>query len=108
MIILLITFGSVLAMGLPLVVAFFGIGVGLAQFTLLDLRAEHAAVRSTAGVDDWYWCWYRYTVFIVTRYRHELHEGAMPVRVNTVALNTAGRAVLFAGIIVVISMLGRS
>ena len=106
MIILLITFGSVLAMGLPLVVAIFGIGVGLAQLTLLThvLNTPQFAPQLASmigigvGID--------YALFIVTRYRHELHEGATPVRANTVAMNTAGRAVLFAGIIVVISMLG--
>jgi RND superfamily putative drug exporter len=106
MIILLITFGSVLAMGLPLVVALFGIGVGLAQLTLLThvLNTPEFAPQLASmigigvGID--------YALFIVTRYRHELHEGATPARANTVAMNTAGRAVLFAGITVVISMLG--
>ncbi len=106
MIILLITFGSVLAMGLPLVVALFGIGVGLAQLTLLThvLNTPEFAPQLASmigigvGID--------YALFIVTRYRHELHEGATPAAANRVAMNTAGRAVLFAGITVVISMLG--
>jgi RND superfamily putative drug exporter len=47
-----------------------------------------------------------YALFIVTRYRQGLHEGREPEEAAVVAINTAGRAVLFAGTTVVISLLG--
>ena len=105
MIILLITFGSVLAMGLPLVVAIFGIGVGLAQLTLLThvLNTPQFAPQLASmigigvGID--------YALFIVTRYRHELHEGATP-QFDASRHEHRRSGVVFAGIIVVISMLG--
>ena len=76
--ILLIAFGSVLAMGLPIMTALFGIGTGLAVVTLLArvLDVPSFAPQVTAmigigvGID--------YALFISTRYREALHEGAEP------------------------------
>src|SRR3546814_7899390 len=47
-----------------------------------------------------------YALFIVTRYRQALHEGRAPRAAVVESLDTAGRAVLFAGSTVVISVLG--
>ena len=106
MIILLIAFGSVLAMGLPIGTALFGIGTGVAIVlsvrTIVDMpdftTAAVAMVGLGVGID--------YALFIVTRYREDLAAGADPERAVTHALDTAGRAVLFAGTTVVISVLG--
>ncbi len=105
-VILLITFGSVLAMGLPLVVALFGIGVGMAVLTLLShgvSTPEFTPIMASmigiaVGID--------YALFIVTRQRQGIHEGRTPEDANRVAMGTAGRAVLFAGATVVIALLG--
>ncbi len=105
-IILLITFGSVLAMGLPIMTALFGIGIGL---SLVLLSANWISVPNFTpqlasmigigvGID--------YALFIVTRYRQGLHEGLDPQAAVVLAMTTSGRAVLFAGIVVVISFLG--
>jgi putative drug exporter of the RND superfamily len=106
MIILLIAFGSVLAMGLPIGTALFGIGTGIA--IVLTVRnfvdmpdfttAAVAMVGLGVGID--------YALFIVTRYRENLHAGLDPERSVIRAIDTAGRAVLFAGTTVVISVLG--
>jgi len=104
--ILLIAFGSLLAMGLPIMTALFGIGIGLATVTLLArvLGIPSFAPQVTAmigigvGID--------YALFISTRYREALHEGADPERAVVHAIDTSGRAVLFAGSTVVISLLG--
>ncbi|MEV4258612.1 MMPL family transporter, partial [Spirillospora sp. NPDC049652] len=106
MCILLIAFGSVLAMGLPIVTALFGIGTALALIGLLGhlLPAPSfspivaALIGLGVGID--------YALFIVTRYREALHDGEDPETATVTALATAGRAVLFAGTTVVIAMLG--
>src|SRR4051794_28315360 len=106
MIILLLAFGSVLAMGLPIGTALFGIGTGaaivLSVRTVVDMpdftTAAVAMVGLGVGID--------YALFIVTRYREDLSAGADPERSVVHALDTAGRAVLFAGTTVVISVLG--
>jgi RND superfamily putative drug exporter len=106
MIILLIAFGSVLAMGLPISTALFGVGTGVAFVLMLrsviDMpdftTAAVAMVGIGVGID--------YALFIVTRYREHLSAGLDPERSVVRAIDTAGRAVLFAGSTVVISVLG--
>ncbi len=106
MIILLIAFGSVLAMGLPIGTALFGIGTGIALVlmarNLIDMpdftTAAVAMVGIGVGID--------YALFIVTRYRENLAAGLGPERSVVHSIDTAGRAVLFAGSTVVISVLG--
>ncbi|WP_018655185.1 MMPL family transporter [Actinomadura flavalba] len=105
-VILLIAFGSVLAMGLPIVTALFGIGTGLALIMLLGhlLPAPSfspivaALIGLGVGID--------YALFIVTRYREGLHDGLDPEDSTVLAITTAGRAVLFAGTTVIIALLG--
>lgn len=109
-VVLLITFGSLLAMGLPIVTALLGLGTGLgliALFTHLvdtpDFSSELAAMIGLGvGID--------YSLFILTRFREAyLGPGATHGRVResvVQAMDTAGRAVLFAGTTVVIALLG--
>ncbi len=104
--ILLIAFGSLLAMGLPIMTALFGIGVGLAFVTLLarvlDIPSFAPQVTAMIGIG----VGIDYALFISTRYREALHDGADPERAVVHAIDTSGRAVLFAGSTVVISLLG--
>jgi putative drug exporter of the RND superfamily len=105
-VILLVAFGSVLAMGLPILVALFGVGIGVAFVELLsrvvttpDFATQLASMIGIGvGID--------YALFIVTRYREGLTEGLDPMRAVIRAIDTAGRAVVFAGCTVVISILG--
>jgi len=105
-VVLLIAFGSLLAMGLPIATALMGIGSGLALIALLGhvfpapgfSAIVAAMIGLGVGVD--------YALFIVTRFRSELHEGARPADALVTAMSTAGRAVLTAGTTVVIGMLG--
>jgi RND superfamily putative drug exporter len=105
-IILLFAFGSVLAMGLPIFTAIAGIAGGFAIVGLLsnvmvmpEFTTQLAAMIGLGvGID--------YALFIVTRYRQGLHDGLDPQRSVELALDTAGRAVLFAGAVVVISLCG--
>ena len=105
-VILLIAFGSLLAMGLPLLTAAFGIGCGTAIVQLLAnvITMPTFTVQLVlmlgigVGID--------YALFIVTRYRQALHDGHEPEHAVIEAIDTAGRAVLFAGGTVVVSVLG--
>ena len=104
--ILLFTFGSVLAMGLPIMTALFGIAIGLSSVFLFanflnvpDFTPQLASMIGIGvGID--------YALLIVTRYRQHLAEGSSPEQSVVAALTTAGRSVVFAGTIVVISFLG--
>ncbi len=105
-VILLLAFGSVLAMGLPIGVALAGIGVGTIVAGFLSQLVTPPDFASILGVMIGLGVGIDYALFIVTRYRENLHNG-MDVRQSTVvAIDTAGRAVLFAGTTVVISLLG--
>jgi RND superfamily putative drug exporter len=105
-IVLLIAFGSLLAMGLPIATALMGIGSGLALIALIGhifpapsfSAVVSAMIGLGVGVD--------YALFIVTRFRTELHAGKQPGDAIVAAMGTAGRAVLTAGTTVVIGMLG--
>jgi RND superfamily putative drug exporter len=106
MVILLLTFGSVVAMGLPLLTALFALGVGLSLVTLgthvfdtADFALQLAAMIGLGvGID--------YALFIFTRFRNGLDDGMEPREAVVRAVDTAGRAVLFAGLTVIISLLG--
>src|SRR5436305_7515755 len=106
MFILLIAFGSVIAMGLPILMAIVVIGIGLAIVELIANLVPvpnftpivAAMIGIGVGID--------YALFIVTRYRQGLHDGMDPEEAVVRSIRTAGRAVLFAGTIVVISVLG--
>jgi putative drug exporter of the RND superfamily len=106
MLILLIAFGSVVAMGLPILTALVGIVIGLAGVGLWsaavptpDFTVQVASMIGIGvGID--------YALFIVTRYREALHRGATPHDAVMEAANTAGRAVVFAGGTVMVSLLG--
>jgi RND superfamily putative drug exporter len=106
MIILVLAFGSVLAMGLPIGTALIGLGVGASLVTILShvapmpdfTTALVAMIGLGVGID--------YALFIVTRYREGLAEGLSVEEAVVDAVNTSGRAVIFAGITVIISLLG--
>jgi uncharacterized membrane protein YdfJ with MMPL/SSD domain len=106
MVVLLIAFGSLLAMGLPVATALFGIGSGLSLIALLGhvfpapsfASIIAAMIGLGVGVD--------YALFILTRFRTELHEGSPPEDAAVTAMRTAGVSVLTAGTTVVIGMLG--
>ncbi len=105
-VILVLAFGSVLAMGLPIGTALIGLGLGSSIVGLLSNVGEMpdfttqmvAMIGLGVGID--------YALFIVTRYREALHDGLSVEDSIVEAVDTSGRAVLFAGITVIISLLG--
>jgi RND superfamily putative drug exporter len=105
-VILLIAFGSVLAMALPIVVALAGIAVGLPIIGLLThvypLQSFSTTLATMIGIG----VGIDYALFVVTRYRQTLHAGHDPESAVITAIDTSGRAVLFAGLTVIIALLG--
>jgi RND superfamily putative drug exporter len=104
--VLVITFGSLLAAGLPLLTAIFGVGIGIAGITTLsgfaDINANSLILALmlglAVGID--------YALFIVSRFRHELLEGSDGPKAAGRAVGTAGSAVVFAGLTVIIALAG--
>ena len=105
-IVLILAFGSVLAMGLPVGIALAGIGVGTILAGLLTHVLSIPDFATTVAIMLGLGVGIDYALFIVTRYRENLHKGASVEDATIVALDTAGRAVAFAATTVVISLLG--
>ena len=106
LVVLFLVFGSFLAAVLPLITAGFALGIGIAMIGLLSQVIDMASFSAElslliglgVGVD--------YALFIVTRYRQGLLRGHSAEQAVMESLDTSGRAVMFAGIIVCIAMLG--
>ncbi len=105
-IILLFAFGSALAMLLPLGVALFAIGVASAATTLLSHVINIANFAPILGSLIGLGVGIDYALFIVTRSRQGLKRGLGVEEAIVTAINTSGRAVLFAGSTVVIALAG--
>ncbi|MFC8342712.1 MMPL family transporter [Streptomyces sp. NPDC057280] len=107
-VVLLITFGSLAAAGLPLLTAVIGVGISVAGvlalgsvFGLSMTTGTLASMLGLAvGID--------YALFVVSRYREERANGHDPREAAGLAVGTAGSAVVFAGLTVVIALAGLS
>ncbi|MFE8962403.1 MMPL family transporter [Streptomyces iakyrus] len=105
-VVLLITFGSLAAAGLPLLTAVIGIGVSMATILALSSALGLSTTTGTlammlglaVGID--------YALFVVSRYREERAKGRTPQEATGMAVGTAGSAVVFAGLTVVIALAG--
>jgi putative drug exporter of the RND superfamily len=105
-VVLFIAFGSLLAMLLPIVTAIAGVGGGLMAIAPLTHTINvvdfapilGALIGLGVGID--------YALFIVTRHRRGLQSGLTPEQAAVKAIDTSGRAVLFAGSTVCIALLG--
>ncbi len=105
-IVLILAFGSVLAMGLPIGIALAGIGVGTALVGILSNVFSIPEFSTTVAIMLGLGVGIDYALFIVTRFRENMHAGASIEESLVVAMDTAGRAVTFAASTVVISLLG--
>jgi putative drug exporter of the RND superfamily len=103
-VILMIVFGSLVAMGIPILLALLALGIGLSLLTLAAALTNFNTITPTlatmlglgVGID--------YSLFVVTRFRQALHDGMAPQDAAAAATATAGRAVIFAGTTVAISI----
>jgi RND superfamily putative drug exporter len=105
-IILLIAFGSVIAMGLPLLTALFGLGTGITAITFLAAFATIPSIATTIATMIGLGVGIDYSLFIITRHRQGLHTGLTVGDAAGRAIATAGQAVLIAGGTVVIAICG--
>ncbi|MFG2798460.1 MMPL family transporter [Streptomyces pseudovenezuelae] len=107
-VVLLVTFGSLAAAGLPLLTALIGVGVSMASILALSDALGLSTTTGTlammlglaVGID--------YALFVVSRYREERAKGRAPQEATSLAVGTAGSAVVFAGLTVVIALAGLS
>ncbi|MFJ9127701.1 MMPL family transporter [Streptomyces sp. NPDC102340] len=107
-VVLLVTFASLAAAGLPLLTALIGVGIGAATIMALSSALGLSSATSTlammlglaVGID--------YAIFIVSRYREERARGLAPQDAAGAAVGTAGSSVVFAGLTVVIGLAGLS
>ncbi|MEV0247488.1 MMPL family transporter [Nocardia sp. NPDC050712] len=101
-IVLMITFGAFAAAGLPLLTALIGIGVGIAAIVAIGMSTTTTTLAMmlglAVGID--------YALFIVSRYRTERAAGHSAEEAAGRAVGTAGSAVVFAGLTVVIALAG--
>ncbi|GAA4305296.1 hypothetical protein GCM10023086_23010 [Streptomyces venetus] len=95
-VVLLVTFGSLAAAGLPLLTAVIGVGVSMATILALSSALGLSTTTGTlammlglaVGID--------YALFVVSRYREERAKGRVPQEAAALAVGTAGSAVVFA------------
>ncbi|MGW1615940.1 MMPL family transporter [Streptomyces sp. NPDC002285] len=107
-VVLVITFGSLIAAGLPLLTALIGVGIGISTITALASTLELGSTTSTLAMMIGLAVGIDYALFIVSRYRAELAEGREREEAAGRAVGTAGSAVVFAGLTVVIALVGLS
>lgn len=105
---LVITFGSLLAAGLPLLTAIFGVGAAICAIIITTAFVDMSSASSTLALMLGLAVAIDYALFIVSRYRSEIREGHEPEEAAGRALGTAGSAVVFAGLTVVIALAGLS
>jgi putative drug exporter of the RND superfamily len=106
-VILLISFGSFSAMGLPIATALLGLGAGIGVITLASHVVNMPSFASELALMIGLGVGVDYALFIVTRFRENYRQNGGEVAAAVeAALNTSGRAVLFAGATVVIALLG--
>lgn len=105
-VVLIFAFGSVLAMGLPIGVALAGIGVGSVLTAILSNVISIPDFAPTVAIMLGLGVGIDYALFIVTRFRENLAAGHSIEESTVIAIDTAGRAVSFAAMTVVISLLG--
>ncbi|MFC9097275.1 MULTISPECIES: MMPL family transporter [unclassified Streptomyces] len=105
-VVLVITFGSLVAAGLPLLTALIGVGIGVSTITALANALDLGSTTSTLAMMIGLAVGIDYALFIVSRYRAELAEGREREEAAGRAVGTAGSAVVFAGLTVVIALVG--
>ncbi|WOX10756.1 MMPL family transporter [Streptomyces sp. N50] len=107
-VVLLITFGSLAAAGLPLLTAILGVGISMSAVLALGSAFGLSETTGTLATMLGLACGIDYALFVVSRYREERAKGHAPREAAGLAAGTAGSAVVFAGLTVVIALAGLS
>nr|WP_237548816.1 MULTISPECIES: MMPL family transporter [unclassified Streptomyces] len=105
-VVLILTFGSLVAAGMPLLTAIIGVGIGISGIAALGSTLDLSATTSTLAMMIGLAVGIDYALFIVSRYRAEIAEGREPEEAAGRATGTAGSAVVFAGLTVVVALSG--
>ncbi|MBF6180049.1 MMPL family transporter [Nocardia otitidiscaviarum] len=105
-VVLLITFGAVVAAGLPIVTALVGVGIGLAGIlgvaAFVDVPSAATSLALMLGLS----CGIDYALFILSRHRHHIVLGMTTAESIPLAVGTAGSSVVFAAVTVIIALCG--
>ncbi|MEU8652039.1 MMPL family transporter [Streptomyces sp. NPDC048737] len=104
--ILLVTFGSLVAAGMPLLTAVIGVGIGISAIGALGSTLGLSSTTTTLALMIGLAVGIDYALFIVSRYRAEMAEGRERDDAAGRAVGTAGSAVVFAGLTVVVALAG--
>ncbi|MFE0172126.1 MMPL family transporter [Streptomyces sp. NPDC059002] len=105
-VVLILTFGSLVAAGMPLLTAIIGVGIGISSIAALGSVLDLSSTTSTLAMMIGLAVGIDYALFIVSRYRAEIAEGREPEEAAGRAAGTAGSAVVFAGLTVVVALSG--
>ncbi len=105
-VVLLVTFGSLVAAGLPMLTALLGVGVSMLSILAVSHALGLSATTGTMAIMLGLAVGIDYALFVVSRYREERGRGLSAVEAVSLAVGTAGSAVAFAGLTVVISLAG--
>ncbi|MFF1572350.1 MMPL family transporter [Leifsonia sp. NPDC058292] len=108
LVVLILTFGSFIAAGMPLLTALLGVGLSIALIFIATLFGPISSTTPllalmlglAVGID--------YSLFIISRHQSQLKAGVSPEESTARSVATAGSAVLFAGITVIIALVGLS
>ncbi|MEV6320435.1 MMPL family transporter [Nocardia sp. NPDC051787] len=107
-VLLLITFGAVVAAGLPIVTALVGVAIGLTGIlgvaAFVDVPAAATSLALMLGLS----CGIDYALFILSRHRHNIVIGLPAEESIPLAVGTAGSSVVFAAVTVIIALCGLS
>jgi len=106
LVVLAVTLGSVIAAGLPLVTALVGVGVGVTAITALSAVVDLTSTAPTLALMMGLAVGIDYALFVVSRHRQHLADGLDPDESAARAVATAGGAVVFAGLTVVVALSG--
>jgi len=106
--VLTITFGSLVAAGMSLITAIIGVGIGVTGIGTLSGFVELGSTTPALGVMLGLAVGIDYALFIMSRYQHEVRQGHTLEEAAGRAVGTAGSAVIFAGLTVVIALAGLS
>ena len=106
LVILIVTLGSFLAGGIPILTALFGVIISIMGMTALAAVTDIASAATTVGLMLGISCGIDYALLILSRHRNYLVEGHDPEEAAGRAAGTAGSSVVFAGLSVVIALCG--
>jgi RND superfamily putative drug exporter len=102
--VLILTFGSLVAAGLPVLTALFGVGLGITGITAMTAFMDIGSTTPTLATMIGLGVGIDYALFILSRYRSELDHTDDREEAAGIAVGTAGSAVVFAGLTVLIAL----